>query len=231
MNFATTSNSRLFTILVVAFICETCYGQESVREPKEAVDHFLQIQKQHKEMGAGMEPSELYARANDLIEQLRRENRKKAVPDFVTETSQKYAGFILALDEKAKSGEPLAIHYMARVEVQNCAVKEEAVRQGFAPPSSATECWSKPRSMFEAAYAKGVTASATMLGLMNERGWDGRKSKYLAAEWYMRAASDYAKNNDRTNALRALEWAEEQVADYPGLPQLKQRLLIPSVQD
>lgn len=216
---------RLCAVLSLTLLGTMSIAQDGSSETVPSAVDLLQTSKQYEAIGASMEASELYSKTESLIDQIRQENKGKRVPEFITETSQKFAGLMLALDKKVKSGDPSALHYWAKAEIRTCAVQEEAVRMGYTPVSNASDCWQNVRAMFGKAHSKGVIESATMLGLMYQRGWGGSKSKYLSADWYLRAASEYAKANHRNNALLALEWAEEQVPDHPDIAPLKQYLL------
>jgi hypothetical protein len=65
----------------------------------------------------------------------------------------------------------------------------------------------------------------SILGDMHREGIGTQPSRFLSAEWYLRAAKAHSDYGDRESALRALEAALNTVPDYPAAIELRAQLL------
>lgn len=61
-----------------------------------------------------------------------------------------------------------------------------------------------------------TTAAMDLVGEMYEKGIGVRKSKYVAADWYIKAAKQKNQNQQREGALNSMEKALDLVPDHPG---------------
>lgn len=70
-----------------------------------------------------------------------------------------------------------------------------------------------------------ATAAMELLGEMHEKGVCAEKSKYIAADWYIRAAAQSLANGSRSKSLTMMEKALNLVPDHPQALKLRESLL------
>ncbi|WP_316674915.1 hypothetical protein [uncultured Tolumonas sp.] len=161
----------------------------------------------------------------DEIERLRTiialKNRGSAIPDLTDDDTLKAGGYASALEAKRNAKEPYGAYYWGRHNSRICSVLETNKSTGDA----GQRCWVETFESFKIASDGGIPRSSFNIGLMYENGWGVNKSKYIAAEWYIKAAEKYMIDGFREGALEAMEAALRVAPEHPAALRLKARLL------
>ena len=87
------------------------------------------------------------------------------------------------------------------------------------------ECWQDLAPAFKRASDAQIAAATFNIARMYENGFGVIPSKLVAAEWYLRSADQYNKQEARDDALTALELALILVPDHPGALRLRKEML------
>jgi hypothetical protein len=142
--------------------------------------------------------------------------------DMFDEANTKGTGYLQELDARREANEPYAAFYYGIFKFRICKGMEDADDGQFA--DAANSCWEKSLESLTVASNAGIAEATYNIGLMHEKGWGDVPSKFVAADWYIKATQQAIKSKDREIALTSVERALEAVPDHPTALKLKDEL-------
>ena len=135
--------------------------------------------------------------------------------------------YLQEIMNRAKSKQPSAMFYYGFYRYQICIMgKKQGLDVSSAP--MCTQAFEDIKTFAENEKIKILfmsPSSMSILGGMYSGGIGTKRSKYLAAEWFIKSAKQWEANGDRENAIRTLEDAMNEVPDYPEAIKLRKKLL------
>ncbi len=147
-------------------------------------------------------------------------NRGSAVPDITDKDTLKATGYAEALGERRRENEPQAAHLWARYNSRICS----ALDSNAVVADAAKKCWGETLEAFRIGSDGGIARSSFNIGQMFENGWGVTRSKFLAADWYVKAADKYIADENREGSLEAIEAALRVVPDLPAAQRLRAKV-------
>lgn len=151
---------------------------------------------------------------------LKRKPNSSIFSNFDDPDSMKAIGYLNVLKKRRDDGDPEAALQFGIHELSICDAIQANAGRGLAQPV----CSSAMDSLKLAAQAKDPRAMEA-LGVMNNEGLGQRASKYVAADWFIKASQQYDIEGNRERALQTLEEALKAVSDHPGALELRKKLL------
>lgn len=131
--------------------------------------------------------------------------------------------YATVLQKRGESGDPYASFFYAVREWDFCLRMQQ--QSGDVWVKQASECWRNVMPAFKRA-SDGQVADATFnIARLYQNGFGVTPSKLVAAEWYVKSANQYTKQNDRDEALTAVESALNLVPDHPAALRLRKTML------
>ena len=140
-----------------------------------------------------------------------------------TDDDMKSVSFAAVLGKRSESGEVAASFYNGVHQWPYCNMW---LRQNTSQADKlATECWQKVMAGFKRASAANIGDASSNIARMYANGFGVTASKFVAAEWYVKAADQYSLRKDRDEALTAVEAALNLVPDHPGALRLRRAMV------
>jgi tetratricopeptide (TPR) repeat protein len=141
----------------------------------------------------------------------------------MTDDDMRAISYATVLQKRGESGDPYASFFYAVREWDFCLRMQQ--QTGDVWVKQASECWRNVMPAFKRA-SDGQMADATFnIARLYQNGFGVTPSKLVAAEWYVKAANQYTKQNDRDDALTAVESALNLVPDHPAALRLRKAML------
>lgn len=134
--------------------------------------------------------------------------------------NQKRAAFFIILRERSKNKEPYACLCYGLLQLRLCRVLSEQTEAG----SLTKEPCSDALENLKVAARNNNPAAMQFIAIMYKDGLGVKKSKYVAADWFIKAAKQWHHLNSRENALSTIEDALNIVPDHPGALRLRKLL-------
>ena len=131
--------------------------------------------------------------------------------------------FATVLEKRSESGEIAASFYNSVYQWRYCNMW---LRQNTSQADKlATECWQKVLAGFKRASEANIGDASSNIARMYANGFGVTPSKFVAAEWYVKAADQYNMRKDRDEALTAVEAALNLVPDHPAALRLRKAMV------
>ena len=141
----------------------------------------------------------------------------------VSDDDKKSISFSTALGKRSDTGEVAASFYNSVYQWQYCNMW---MRQNTSQADKlAIECWQKVMAGFKRASEASIGDASSNIARMYANGFGVTTSKFVAAEWYVRAADQYNARKDRDEALTAVEAALNLVPDHPAALRLRKAMV------
>lgn len=131
----------------------------------------------------------------------------------------KSAGYMLVLEKRRKAGDGDAAFYHGINQAHICSVVSEVEQKNSTPVCS------DALESLKFSANKNDPRAMKALGRIYSQGLGVELSKYVAADWFVKAAKQYQSENSRERALGAMESALNLVPDHPGAIALRNQLL------
>lgn len=184
-----------------------------------AADAVRKMQRYQDEASA-LDPQDIYRELERVRAVIAIKSQNSALPDPTDEDTLKGSGYAAALQARRKQGEPAAAHYWGLYNSRICSALDLGKNIG----DTAKNCWADTLESFRIASEHGMARSSFNIGLMYENGWGVVQSKFVAADWFIRAAEKYKQDGLREGALESVEAALRVVPDLPAAQLMKAQL-------
>jgi TPR repeat protein len=135
----------------------------------------------------------------------------------------KLMAFGAILDKRRKNGQPDGAFYFAAHQWKYCVRLQMQTKSVLV--EQASQCWIETIEAFKVASTAGIGDASFNIARQFENGYGVLLSKFAAADWYIKAAEQYNKTNDRDQALTAVEAALGIVPDHPAALRMKRVML------
>lgn len=127
------------------------------------------------------------------------------------------------LKKRGETNDPTASFYYAIREWGICLRLQQEPGEGYKKMTE--ECWAGALTALKRASNAQIASASFNIARVYENGFGVTRSKFVAAEWYVKSADQYNKQNSRDEALTALESALNLVPDHPSALRLRKVML------
>lgn len=155
------------------------------------------------------------------IQKLKMELGKSMWELMLTEDAAKYSGYASALEDKKEKFDVDGSYYWGLYNLKICSGLSSGPDNKGTQKTIVDKCLLKSLKSFTVASDGGDEASSHSIGSMYENGYGVESSKLIAADWYLKAARQAHKNENRALALRAIESALRVFPNNPEALRLK----------
>jgi TPR repeat protein len=139
------------------------------------------------------------------------------------EDTIKAVGYFRELEARRKANEPAAAFYYGIYNWRICNGLESGDKAKFA--DVAKNCWLESLESLKVASNAQIAEASFNIGRMYEEGWGVSPSKFVAADWFVKAAQQFKHSDSRDGTLMSTEAALNIVPDHPAALRLKKALL------
>jgi TPR repeat protein len=162
----------------------------------------------------------VYEEVERLRTILAMKKRTSPFPDLTDADALKASGYIGALEARRDAKEPQGSYLWAHWNARICSGFES----NAALSDAAKMCWVKTFEGFQTASEGGIARASFSIGRLYENGWGVSRSKFVAADWYVKAAERYLLQDSREGALESVEAALNVVPDLPAAQRIRSQL-------
>lgn len=141
-----------------------------------------------------------------------------------TDEDMRAISYATVLQKRGENGDPFASFYSGVREWDLCLrLQRSNTSENWAMPIK--ECWQRVMPALKRASDGQIAPASFNIGRLYENGFGVTPSKFVAAEWYVKAAEQYNKIKSRELALTAVESALNIVPDHPAALRLRKAML------
>jgi len=140
-----------------------------------------------------------------------------------SDEDKKAVSFGSVLETRSQAGDVAASFYNGVYRWRFC--RALAAQNNAQAENLVTECWRNVMAGFKRAAEANVADASINVARMYANGFGVTASKFVAAEWYVKAAEQYNARKDRDEALTAVESALNLVPDHPGALRLRKAMV------
>jgi len=158
------------------------------------------------------------------ILKLRMELGKSMFELGLTEDGAKGSGYALALEDKKEKFDVDGSYYWGLYNLKICGGLSSIPDTNGTQKTYVDQCLLKSLKSFSVASDGGDAASSHSIGSMYENGYGVDSSKLIAADWFLKAARQALKNENRALTLRAIESTLRVFPNNPEALRLKDNL-------
>lgn len=216
-------------LVLVAIFCSALFAPFSVyseSESSQMAEQIIQSTKQFEEEAKNLKSSEIYKIIKSDIE-LRSIKSEEIGIDFSAiydKNFQRSVGYVTALEKRRKANEADGAFYYGLYKLRECSGLSTALSKRQ-ETSIVKDCFNESLESFKVAANANIAAAAYNVGILYMQGRGVNASKYVAANWFIRAAMQHNTDGSRDEALSSLEMALNLVPDHPSALKLRIELL------
>lgn len=140
--------------------------------------------------------------------------------DPASDDSARVIAYKASLDERGDDGDPTSAYYAGRDRSRTCRWMASHGNEA----ENIARCWQRALSAFKTASVAGLGAASEQIAVLLADGRAGKVSRPEVAAWYVTAASQYLKADDRNAASIAVSKALTQVPDDAAALRLQKTL-------
>jgi len=212
---------KLLTSVAVRLLILLASASASAqRTPTQLAEDAARKIDQHKADALKADSLAIFDELDRLRQVVAIKSRGTAFPDLTDPDMLKATGYAAALEERRKANEPQGAHLWARYNSRICG----SLDSNPIVADAAKKCWAETLEAFRVGSEGGIARSSFNIGLIYENGWGVSRSRFLAADWYVKAAERYIKEENREGSLEAVEAALRVVPDLPAAQRLRVEL-------
>ncbi|MGW8390581.1 hypothetical protein [Pseudoduganella sp. HUAS MS19] len=213
MNTRLVFSISLFLATISPLSAQNSSSSQAVGDASGRIEQYQQESKK-------LDPQSIFNELERLRTIIALKRQDHAWPDLTDDDTLKATAYAMALETKRKLRDPAASYYWGIYNARICGALDASKISGA--PSA--QCWSDTLESFKIANEGGILRASLNVGLMYENGWGVPKSRYVAADWYFKAADKFSLVGEREGALEALEATIRMVPDHPAATRLRAQL-------
>ena len=141
----------------------------------------------------------------------------------LTDDDIRAMSYATVLQQRGEAGDPYASYFYGVRQSDFCLYVQRQPGSGWA--QAAEQCWQQILPAFKRASTANIAAASFNIGKLYEDGLGFSPSKLTAADWYVKSAEQYSRENSRDEALIAVRKALDLVPDHPAALLLRKAML------
>lgn len=184
---------------------------------------YVEIIERYETQASTLTSHELYQEIERVkqIQRLKLNQRQSIFESLADEDVLKATAFTSILEKRRQNQEPAAAFYFALTQIPICS---RLLENSETTNAGNRICGEAITSLKIAAKANDPRAMHA-IGLMYKEGIGIQHSKYVAADWFIKSATQYDREGLRDNSLATVEEVLNLVPDHPKALNLKNKLL------